>query len=595
MILRHTTSVPGEQASDRLVVFVHGWGGKLFSSKDVVDTIRAELKDADLLAPTYRGHVAANTDPLEIAEALSECIEQAVKDRQRRGGPYRDIILIGYSLGSLIARKAYVFARGQVQDSSTPYLSPHRTWPELVSRIILLAGVNRGWSMKPKPKHVSWLIWLVYFLLYPLTAIIPAGRLIRSFQRGMPFVANLRIQWQNLEQQGSSLPLTIQLLGRQEDLVSLQDNIDIQFCRRFVFLSVPETGHWNAMNFHEPQLGARRRELFLTAMLQENLQGDELSIPIMDDRTEREVGAEQAEVRDVVFVMHGIRDFGHWTKRIRDCIDRIASDHKRRVFVNTAAYTRFPMTGFLFTISRRAKTQWFMDRYSEAYARYPRAQFHFIGHSNGTYLLATALRRYAACHFDRVAFAGSVVPRDFPWDEIVQSGRLRSLRNDLASADWVVAIFPRSFEQVRELLRLPMGDIGTGGVFGFLDTEGNRQQVAYVEGGHSAAIQPANHASLVRYVLGLDVVPRIDEQLKVTDHIAPWVSCCSAICAFIGLLLATLPIALSAMVTYAWYGLATGKWNGAGLGAWLDSLSWYPASIPAALVAVLLAWLLSTV
>lgn len=372
--------------------------------------------------------------------------------------------------------------------------------------------------MSPKPKHLLWSFWLMYRLVYPMSAIFPIGRLIRSFRRGMPFVANLRIQWQNLEQQPEPLPTTIQLLGNEEDLVSLEDNVDIQFCKRFVFLSVPKTGHFNAMNFH-----------------------------------------------------------------------------RRRVFVNTSAYTRFPISGFLFTMFRRAKIRWFMDKYSEAYARHPRARFHFIGHSNGTYLLAGALQRYEACRFERVAFAGSVVRRNFPWDKMVRRQRVKNLRNDLASADWVVAIFPRFFEQIREVLRLPVGDIGSGGVCGFQDNEGNKHQVAYVEGGHGAAIAPENHPSLVRSVLGIDVSPKPDEDVRLATHLASWVSWLTCLCGFIWILLALVPLTVSAAATYIWYGAATQSWQLEGIIPWLTSCDWSPLFIPAALVAAFLAWILSTV
>lgn len=595
MVLDGTSPIRGEEGSERLVVLVHGWGGGLFPTKDVEETIRTELRNADLMVPRYRSHITANTDPIEVAEALSEAIEHAVQARHRAGEDYRDIILVGFSLGALVARKAYVFARGQVQDSSTPFLQPHSEWANRVSRIVLLAGVNRGWSMSPKPKHLLWSFWLMYRLLYPLSAVFPIGRLIRSFQRGMPFVANLRIQWQNLEQQPEPLPTTIQLLGKEEDLVSLEDNVDIQFCKRFVFLSVPETGHFNAMNFHQRGIGPRRREIFVQALLEENLQGDFLPTPELDPRNERILGHQPSEVSDVVFVMHGIRDFGHWTHNVRDCIDCIALKHRRRVFVNTSAYTRFPMSGFLFSMFRRAKIRWFMDKYSEAYARHPRARFHFIGHSNGTYLLAGALKRYQACRFERVAFAGSVVPRNFPWDKMVRQQRVKNLRNDLASGDWVVAIFPRFFEQLREVLRLPVGDIGSSGVCGFQDNEGNKHQVAYVEGGHGAAIAPENHPSLVRYVLGIDASPKPDAGVRLATQLAPWVSRCTCLCGFIWLLLVLLPLTASAAATYIWYGAATQGWQLDGLVPWLASCDWYPLLIPAAVVALILAWILSTV
>ena len=49
------------------------------------------------------------------------------------------------------------------------------------------------------------------------------------------------------------------------------------------------------------------------------------------------------------------------------------------------------MLPFLLSAYRRKNVEWLMDRYTEVVARYPNATVSYIGHSNGTYLLAKAL------------------------------------------------------------------------------------------------------------------------------------------------------------------------------------------------------------
>ena len=44
------------------------------------------------------------------------------------------------------------------------------------------------------------------------------------------------------------------------------------------------------------------------------------------------------------------------------------------------------MLSFLRPGVRQEKVEWLMDRYTEAKAMYPKAKFHFVGHSHGTYL-----------------------------------------------------------------------------------------------------------------------------------------------------------------------------------------------------------------
>ena len=58
-----------------------------------------------------------------------------------------------------------------------------------------------------------------------------------------------------------------------------------------------------------------------------------------------------------------------------------------------------------------------MDKYAEAKALFPNAEFSYVGHSNGTYLLARALTDYTCCSFKYVVFAGSVVRTDYNWSK----------------------------------------------------------------------------------------------------------------------------------------------------------------------------------
>src|SRR5262249_36932499 len=207
-----------------------------------------------------------------------------------------------------------------------------------------------------------------------------------------------------------------------------------------VLIDVPGTGHADAGNFREPGIGSRRRERFVLA----------LRAPIPELRRQskfiarpgvqpREFGNRDRPVTDVVFVIHGIRDWGDWTQHVRQCIGRIAQDHDLSIDVIAPAYKRFPMLGFLLGWERRRKGEWFVNEYTRALAACPAARFHFIGHSNGTYLLADALVRYEMMRVHRVAFAGSVVRRDYLWDDLVAEGRVECVRNDRAADDLVVA------------------------------------------------------------------------------------------------------------------------------------------------------------
>jgi predicted esterase len=109
-ILRDTQPIPSETPARRLVVVVHGWWANLpmFSIADIRQAIVESLPDADLMLPQYCSRFTANTDPVEVAESLSDAIELACDEKARSGAAYEEVILVGYSLGSLIVRKAFL-------------------------------------------------------------------------------------------------------------------------------------------------------------------------------------------------------------------------------------------------------------------------------------------------------------------------------------------------------------------------------------------------------------------------------------------------------------------------------------------------------
>lgn len=553
MILQRTDVTKGAQSSRRLVILLHGWWASLphFSIADARDTIRETMPDADLLEPSYRSHIAANTDPIAVAEELADVIEFACDERRMASDAqeYEEIILIGYSLGSLIVRKAFVLgAMSRTADDAAFAVERKYKWPRKVSRIILLAGINNGWSLSPKPKRFSLLLYVMYRLLYPLTFVFSIGRLIRSFHRGSRFVENLRIQWHRLEKM-HEMPPVIQLTGTEEDVVTEEDMVDVRFCRNFIFLHVPRTGHMNAANFRQHRIGQFRRNRFVGA----------LTHSIRDLRQEQDIEPQQLlknvtdpTITDVVFLIHGIRDYGDWTQKVGDAIDSIAKIEKRRVVVYRPAYERFPLLGFLLTPERMRKVRWFIDQYTQAIAKFPQANIHFIGHSNGTYLLAKSLELYPDCYFSNVIFTGSVVRRSFPWDRIISQKRVVRLRNDMAVDDLVVAVFPRFFEQLSEVTRVKISDIGSGGVYGFQDNSGKRYEVR-LRGSHGAALAAENHDSMARWVLDIDEQPLHSSGVVRVEAVPAKTQWASAFCWVVWLVLLAMPLTAIAVLSLSWF------------------------------------------
>jgi pimeloyl-ACP methyl ester carboxylesterase len=158
-----------------------------------------------------------------------------------------------------------------------------------------------------------------------------------------------------------------------------------------------------------------------------------------------------------------------------------------------------------------------MDQYAQAVSCYPsaRRRFSCVAHSNGTYLVAKALEEYPAVQFERIVFAGSVVRRAFPWHKFTD--RVTAVMNYVATADWVVAFFPKLFEQLR------IQDLGSAGHDGFDPVTSGVMQVRYVRGGHSAALGEEHWNDIARFVVYGTPVTAAGEQDPVVKFfgIAP--------------------------------------------------------------------------
>jgi len=472
--------------SNELVVIVHAWTSSAAKLNHVRQAVEEMLPDADLLIPDYPAGVFSSADPLQITEELVRAIEAAFVTRKEQGRNYDRILLVGHSLGALFVRKAFVWASAQNQDKPGPLRSAPKEWPQFVERIILMAGTNRGWKIERRPRHMPPWKWLSFWLAAKLHRWFRVAKLINSVRKGAPFVVNLRIQWINLVRNRKRIPVTIQLLGTVDDIVEQEDNVDVQSGAEFIYKDVPNTGHANVIDF-SGEIGAIRQRIFVDCLRMDTkcLRSDNLP-PLKRDYS----------VKRVVFIMHGIRDYGFWTAEVAKHAERLGRLAGEKVKAIISGYGFFPILGFLLQPERQDNVRWFMDQFTEASARFPNARLSFIGHSNGTYLLASALQRYQACSFDRVVFAGSVVPRRFPWDRMLRENRIERIQNYVATKDWVVAIFPAVFELFRN------GDLGSAGHNGFIDDEGQRDAVTFIDGTHSAALVPENFEVLARFALG---------------------------------------------------------------------------------------------
>jgi hypothetical protein len=534
-----------------LVVIAHGLLGKN-PTKPLVDLVREAYPDADLLTFDYVFHPFSNADPWKLTTLL-----QLEIDDKFSAGNYQRIVLVGYSAGAGFLRKALVWASGYEDDRPAGRSQPQR-WAGAVDRFVSVAGTNRGWSIDPRPRAMSLRNWLYLKFWLRLGALFGVGKLIRAIRRGEPFIADLRVQWIRFTRDGKS-PFAVHILGDEDDVVDKDDSKDLGVTRATRFLTLANTNHANIIRDIDANgdvaARERRRKLLMALVTPQQ----EVVSDIVDD-------FERTDVTQVAFLMHGIRDYGGWANTLADRVLRIAgeSPHVRCVH---SGYGYFPMLPFLIYGDRQRNVRWFMDQYTEQLALYPKAAdaIDFVGHSNGTYLLASSMLRYKTINIRNVLFAGSVVPRAFPWWKFFDSGQVKKVVNVAAAADWVVAWFPRLFEQIAEWMRRPTDsaplDIGSAGFREFGASREGAQRVrniSFLPGGHGTAVDQTNEQkmeALSEFVLKGET-HKLD-QLERAPRASPFVDVMSNICWFVWLvgLAAIGALGYCAFVGLGWLGL----------------------------------------
>lgn len=462
--------------SKTLVVLVPDYRGdpeRLMPLKDLL--IReAAFADALWLEFDYRLSPLSNRDPEGLAEDLNATIENFVYAHR---GEVARIILAGHSMGSTLARRAFLDASGygaRVVRSDV--------WPSLVERIVLLGAFGRGFSTRFIP-------WPKRLVLGPLARVAGAfsfGGMLRSLMRGADYISRLRIDWVLFNRNEPNQPKVIHLLGTNDPLIRPRDVIDLEEFPNATPVRVPGANHSSIV---EP--GPKTSPALVRAFLGESEPDADVSAP---------AGAEQ-----VFFLMHGIRDS-------RECFQRVARQLDRRVpaaKVIVPTYGYLSARRFLSTRARDNLVPWFVDQISEQLARNPNATFCYAGHSNGTYILGEVLRRFPRLRFERVYLAASVLPAGYPWQQVIGAGgQVRRLRCDMGSADWPVGVLCRA------LHRLGIRSIGAGGFDGF--EYGDRDVIGYnrFTGGHGAMLGPDNTDSVVEFLL-------TGEPLQVPELPAP--------------------------------------------------------------------------
>ena len=533
-----------------LVVAVRGWttsgefllfgrpGGEL--RPEFVKALSDDLPDAEIWAPA----LDLGMFSMRSAEALCENLYMQICEKIDARPHIERIIFLGYSSGSVLARRVFCMAHGAAEDGTLSH--PPALWADKIERMVMLAGITRGWEFSSaSPAHVRFLGPILPKVASTLGwwkakrgSVESTTPLIWQLKRGAPFVVSARIQYVNVLEalrsrlrshkssplRANGLPSTVFLIGAKDEFLSPADCTELGPRVEFVFIELKRSNHSEAIQIAGNSPAATERRRCLVAAIKEDFEAlsrESWAVPAADiddyldpmDITETKAGEAMHHpvVEHAVIVVHGIRDNGFWTKRVAREIKTLGRESGLIVRAPTPSYGYFSMLDFVMPGGREQAAFWFMERYADVKNHFPSAKISFVGHSNGSYIAARALELCAAIRFENVVLAGSVVRRDFPWARFPR--RVRRVLNYVGSTDCVVAFLPAVFE----LLRLPWLDVGGAGAFGFREAEPppavakrlpgsgaedvELTEVRFVWGGHAAAIAEDYWPEIAQFAL----------------------------------------------------------------------------------------------
>jgi hypothetical protein len=464
-------AIPAAPAPRRLVVYVPGLWGSADSWRELRQRLAAEPEQQTVRFETWDPRVRPWTrDRLsDLAHRLRVQLDTWWMVAEERTGspPFDEIILIGHSIGGLIVRQAYMLGRGWYRQV------PARPWAAAVTRIVLLAALNRGLA----PQRLPW---------YARALLVGVSRttslLAEDILAGSPTITDLRLRWIREFNQlpDPAQPCVVQLLGDRDGVVAREDSLDVEQFEAAAQLELPGTHTDLPRLYGVPD--SEDRYLILRRAIFGNVPSTRP--PGLPE--------EPGKGETVVFALHGIRTGkDSWAELLK-----LLHQARPAPLVVAPSYGYFSALSFALPFTRASTLRFFLDLYSSQFARRRLSTFHIVAHSNGTYILGRALTQVPALQLHRVYLAGTVLPREYPWIDRFKERQVGTVRVDRARTDipvgWLCAA----------LRGLGMRDVGTAGVYGFDQDHDRLCEYHHLPGGHGAALEQERLQNVADFILG---------------------------------------------------------------------------------------------
>lgn len=145
------------------------------------------------------------------------------------------------------------------------------------------------------------------------------------------------------------------------------------------------------------------------------------------------------KVKTWVGTITGIRSHGKWG---RELSRKLFESKKAEIEKGTFHITNITY-GFLWAVAcitpwiKRVMIEYLSSRLTTVCYKYPEAKHILILHSYASWAVPMGLLRFPQIEVDTIIFIGAVTPCDYPWNNLIETGRVKEVYNFVSQRDYV--------------------------------------------------------------------------------------------------------------------------------------------------------------
>ncbi len=484
-----------------LLVLVSGIRSPRRMLRKCAKIMSQNILESDILRLRIDNALFSNSSPYEVSAQINDLINAQFNKKAKSGSEYEKIVIAAHSFGALFVRKAVLCASASY-GIRTPKLANRvikedLPWRRKLDRLVFLGGINSGFE-----RLQTWYVHAICVVL----ELMGISKLLLSLEAGSPFVETLRQEWISLIRKPfeSKSPKTIQLVGDDDWIVGRENDIDLDVnnfapdsAGHYVF-EIGGSAHFSILDMSldddsELSLDARRARTFLDALTnsKEELGNKSLQSPIGAGITELQ---RREKVRRFILVYDDAHDMDLWIETLPQAKEKIFAD-RDDIIVSREQPPRLSRFSFLFNFlgRREAQLRWYNSKITKINAQYPNADLSVIAIKNGTWIASNSILENRQQKIKTLLLVGSILPRQFPWDELVKQGRVDIVCNALAHEDLFTAIIGGFYQFLLNnfplFARMRCFQLGDSGFRGFNWIGSNMGEISYIAGTSDAFLE----------------------------------------------------------------------------------------------------------